>query len=88
MTTHHRIVIVGNGIAGVTAADTLRADGYDGELTLVGDERHAAVTAQAVLAAFAENIGKLRELLTGAVARIGDPPAGDACRSALDDAVI
>jgi 3-phenylpropionate/trans-cinnamate dioxygenase ferredoxin reductase component len=33
-----RIVIVGNGIAGLTAADTLRAEGYDGALTIVGDE--------------------------------------------------
>ncbi len=60
----------------------------DYDVGVAGDESHAAVTAQAVLAAFAENIGRLRELLTGAVARIGDPPAGDACRSARDDAVI
>lgn len=33
-----RIVIVGNGIAGLTAADTLRAEGYDGALVIVGDE--------------------------------------------------
>ena len=33
-----RVVVVGNGIAGLTAADTLRAEGYDGELSIVGDE--------------------------------------------------
>ncbi|UDY23474.1 NAD(P)/FAD-dependent oxidoreductase [Nocardioides sp. Kera G14] len=33
-----RIVVVGNGIAGLTAADTLRDAGFDGELTIVGDE--------------------------------------------------
>ena len=33
-----RIVVVGSGIAGLTAADALRAEGYDGELTIVGDE--------------------------------------------------
>ncbi len=43
-----RVVIVGNGIAGVTAADTLRANGFDGELTLVGDEAHAAYSRPAL----------------------------------------
>ena len=35
-----RFVIVGNGIAGMTAADTLRAEGFAGEVVLVGDEDH------------------------------------------------
>ena len=43
-----RIVIVGNGIAGVTAADTLRAGGFTGELTVVGAERHAAYSRPAL----------------------------------------
>ncbi len=43
-----RVVIVGNGIAGVTAADTLRANGFDGDLTLVGDEPHAAYSRPAL----------------------------------------
>jgi NADPH-dependent 2,4-dienoyl-CoA reductase/sulfur reductase-like enzyme len=43
-----RIVVVGNGIAGVTAADTLREAGYDGELTLVGDEVHPAYSRPAL----------------------------------------
>lgn len=43
-----RIVVVGNGIAGVTAADTLRSLGFDGELTLVGDEAHAAYSRPAL----------------------------------------
>jgi NADPH-dependent 2,4-dienoyl-CoA reductase/sulfur reductase-like enzyme len=46
--TLQRIVIVGNGISGVTAADTLRASGYDGELTLVGDEVHPAYSRPAL----------------------------------------
>ncbi|NYV78033.1 NAD(P)/FAD-dependent oxidoreductase, partial [Streptomyces sp. UH6] len=32
-----RVVVVGNGIAGVTAAGALREAGFDGELTVVGD---------------------------------------------------
>ncbi|WP_024794966.1 NAD(P)/FAD-dependent oxidoreductase [Tomitella biformata] len=33
-----RIVIVGTGIAGATAAETLRKEGYDGEVVLIGAE--------------------------------------------------
>jgi NADPH-dependent 2,4-dienoyl-CoA reductase/sulfur reductase-like enzyme len=33
-------VVVGNGIAGLTACDSLRTAGFDGELTVVGAERH------------------------------------------------
>ncbi|GAA4974426.1 NAD(P)/FAD-dependent oxidoreductase [Streptomyces hyderabadensis] len=43
-----RIVVVGNGIAGLTAADTLREAGFDGELTVVGDERHPAYSRPAL----------------------------------------
>lgn len=43
-----RIVVVGNGIAGLTAADELRAAGYDGDLTIVGDEQHPAYSRPAL----------------------------------------
>lgn len=33
-----RIVVAGNGIAALTAAETLRDQGFDGELTIVGEE--------------------------------------------------
>ncbi|WP_030946515.1 NAD(P)/FAD-dependent oxidoreductase [Streptomyces sp. NRRL S-646] len=36
-----RIVVVGASAAGLAAAETLRREGYDGALTLVGDEPHA-----------------------------------------------
>ncbi|MCW2952014.1 MAG: ferredoxin reductase [Conexibacter sp.] len=35
-----RVVIVGGGLAGHRAATALRRHGFDGELTLVGEERH------------------------------------------------
>lgn len=35
-----RIVVVGNGIAGLTACDSLRSAGFDGELTVIGAESH------------------------------------------------
>ncbi|RTL65298.1 MAG: ferredoxin-NAD reductase [Pseudonocardiaceae bacterium] len=36
-----RVVIVGAGVAGASAAATLRAEGFDGEVLLVGDEPDA-----------------------------------------------
>ncbi len=35
------VVIVGAGLAGTRCAETLRAEGYDGEVILLGDEPHA-----------------------------------------------
>ncbi|MFA3875632.1 NAD(P)/FAD-dependent oxidoreductase [Streptomyces sp. MMCC 100] len=46
--TPRRIVVVGNGIAGLTAADTLREAGFDGELTVVGDEGRPAYSRPAL----------------------------------------
>ncbi|MFB7217501.1 NAD(P)/FAD-dependent oxidoreductase [Streptomyces sp. NPDC002596] len=46
--TLNRVVVVGNGIAGLTAADTLREAGFDGELTIVGDEPHPAYSRPAL----------------------------------------
>ena len=36
-----QVVVVGTGVAGTAAAETLRDEGYDGALTIVGDERHS-----------------------------------------------
>ena len=36
-----QVVVVGGGVAGIRAAETLRHDGYDGALTIVGAERYA-----------------------------------------------
>lgn len=34
------IAVVGASLAGLRAAETLRAEGYDGEMTIIGDESH------------------------------------------------
>jgi NADPH-dependent 2,4-dienoyl-CoA reductase/sulfur reductase-like enzyme len=39
--TPQRIVVVGGSLAGLRAAETLRAEGFDGSLTIVGDEARA-----------------------------------------------
>jgi NADPH-dependent 2,4-dienoyl-CoA reductase/sulfur reductase-like enzyme len=40
MSSSPRVVVVGASIGGVTAAETLRQEGFDGEIVLIGDERH------------------------------------------------
>ncbi|NDZ80203.1 FAD-dependent oxidoreductase [Streptomyces sp. SID10853] len=63
-----RVVVVGNGIAGLTAADTLRETGFDGELTIVGDEPHPAYSRPA--------LSKALLLDSGDTASHELPPAG------------
>ena len=38
--THGRIVIVGASLAGLRAAEALRDEGFNGNLTIIGDEKH------------------------------------------------
>jgi NADPH-dependent 2,4-dienoyl-CoA reductase/sulfur reductase-like enzyme len=55
------VVVVGAGIAGTRAAETLRLEGFDGELTIVGAERHAPYHRPPLS----------KKLLTGKVHRAG-----------------
>ncbi len=44
MSSNHelkQVLVVGTGVAGTRAAETLRKQGYDGALTIVGAERHS-----------------------------------------------
>lgn len=43
-----RVVVVGNGIAGLTSCETLRAEGFDGDLVVVGAEPEAAYSRPAL----------------------------------------
>lgn len=52
-----RIVVVGNGIAGLTACDSLRRAGFDGELTIVGAERHRPYSRPALSKALLHDDG-------------------------------
>jgi 5'-methylthioadenosine phosphorylase len=60
----------------------------DYDVGVAGDAAHAAVTAQAVLEVFAENIEHLRMLLARAVSRAGPAPPDDTCRRALENAAL
>ncbi|HZQ31644.1 MAG TPA: FAD/NAD(P)-binding oxidoreductase [Mycobacterium sp.] len=55
------VVVVGAGVAGTRAAETLRQEGYDGALTIVGAERHAPYHRPPLS----------KKLLTGQVHRAG-----------------
>ncbi len=44
----HRVAIVGNGIAALTSGDALRSAGFDGDLTIIGAERHAPYSRPAL----------------------------------------
>jgi 5'-methylthioadenosine phosphorylase len=56
----------------------------DYDVGVAGDAAHGAVTARAVLEAFAANIERLRLLLASAVSRIGPVPPDDPCKRALE----
>jgi NADPH-dependent 2,4-dienoyl-CoA reductase/sulfur reductase-like enzyme len=50
-----KIVIAGGGIAGLTAADALRTAGFDGDLTIVGDESRPVYSRPALSKALLRN---------------------------------
>jgi NADPH-dependent 2,4-dienoyl-CoA reductase/sulfur reductase-like enzyme len=75
------IVVVGNGIAGLTACDTLRAEGFDGRITVIGDEPVAPYSRPALSKAllrdgddFTSHL--LPEAMHGAVERRGIAAVG------------
>ena len=45
MTTQPSFIIVGGGLAGAIAAQTLREEGFDGRITLLGEEPHVLTNA-------------------------------------------
>lgn len=44
MPARDRVVVVGASIGGLTAAETLRQEGFEGEVVLLGEERHLPYT--------------------------------------------
>ena len=49
MPSNQRFVIVGAGLAGAKAAETLREQGFDGRLVLIGARGRAPIRAPAAL---------------------------------------
>ncbi|MDA0635873.1 FAD/NAD(P)-binding oxidoreductase [Nonomuraea sp. MCN248] len=91
-----RVVVVGNGIAGLTAAHQLRECGFDGELTVVGDEPYPAYSRPALSKALLldgvdRSAHELAPATHGAVELLGVRARGlDAERRlvTLDDGVV
>ena len=87
-----RVLVVGNGVAGLTAADTLRDAGFEGDLTIVGDETHAAYSRPALSKALLHDGDDLSHELAppthGATELLGVRATGldvEGRRVALDD---
>ena len=72
-TVMERIVVVGNGIAGQTACDSLRGAGFTGQLTVVGDEPVPAYSRPALSKALLTDGGshELAAPAHGATERLG-----------------
>jgi 3-phenylpropionate/trans-cinnamate dioxygenase ferredoxin reductase subunit len=62
MTTPGTVVIVGAGLAGARCAETLRAEGFDGGVVLVGDEPHAPYERPALSKEFLAGKRDLEEM--------------------------
>ncbi|MBS9371960.1 NAD(P)/FAD-dependent oxidoreductase [Rhodococcus sp. B50] len=89
-TVMERIVVVGNGIAGQSACDSLRAAGFGGQLTVVGDEPIPAYSRPALSKALLTDGGshELAAPAHGATERLGVAAIGldvDAHLVRLDD---
>ena len=76
MTATRRAVVVGGSLAGVRAVDELRVQGWDGPITLVGEERHPAYArpplskgvlkgTEAAQSVLLPTTGEAEEVLTG-----------------------
>lgn len=62
MTLPGTVVIVGAGLAGARCAETLRSEGFEGEVVLVGDEPHAPYERPALSKEFLAGKKSLEEL--------------------------
>lgn len=60
----------------------------DYDVGVADDPASAPVTAEQVREAFSANLDVVRRLLVEVVARLGEPPAGDPCPTALEGATL
>ncbi len=52
--TSPHILIIGAGQAGLQTAETLRSNGFEGKISLYGDEPHALVSSPAFVEGLAD----------------------------------
>ena len=71
MSSPRSVLVVGAGLAGARCAETLRAEGYDGELMLVGEEPFAALRASRALEGVPRRRSLRREICPAAERVLG-----------------
>ena len=80
MTEPRTVAVVGGGLAGAKAVEALREEGFDGSLTLIGDESHLPYERPPLSKGYlpATTTGRRWTSTTGLVRRAQDrPPARD-----------
>src|SRR5437868_1009748 len=82
-----RLVIVGAGLAGLRAAQTARADGFDGQIVLIGAEPHLPYDRPPLSKAYLEDPAPAAPHLTsnGQLADLGITGVFGAVAIGLDD---
>ena len=76
-------VIVGGGLAGAKAAETLRAEGYDGEIALFGDETERPYERPALAKGYLLGKDERDSVFVHAAAQVSGPLAVRSTSGAL-----
>jgi NADPH-dependent 2,4-dienoyl-CoA reductase/sulfur reductase-like enzyme len=81
MTTQPSFLIVGGGLAGAIAAQTLREEGFDGSITLLGQEPHRPYERPPCRRTTSR--ARLTATASSPIRRPGTPTTRSSCVSAL-----
>ena len=81
MTTQPSFIIVGGGLAGAIAAQTLREEGFDGRITLLGEEPHRPYERPPLSKDYLR--ARLTARASSPIRRAGTPTTRSSCVSAL-----
>ena len=77
MTTQPSFIIVGGGLAGAIAAQTLREEGFDGRITLLGAEPHCPYERPPLSKDYLQ--GSADRTASSSTRSTGTPTTGSSC---------